>query len=141
MKDYRVRYWEQDGQESYVEFETMEQAQIFYNSLDGMAEIQKYVEEIHAYEAVVYPTFEFWGGMPMKKIDAKIAEIKKLQEEIDRRTKVEQEAEKLISQCRFEKAMELLATLYWKVVAATYEDVTQDNQIKQGIGVRKYRKF
>ncbi len=59
MKDYRVRYWEQDGQESYVEFETMEQAQIFYNSLDGMAEIQKYVEEIHAYEAVVYPTFEF----------------------------------------------------------------------------------
>lgn len=48
----------------------------------------------------------------MKKIDAKIAEIKKLQEEIDHRTKVEQEAEKLISQCRFQKAMELLATLY-----------------------------
>lgn len=59
MKDFRVRYWEQDGQESYIEFDTMEQAQQFYDSLDGMAEIQKYVEAIHAYEAVVYPTFEF----------------------------------------------------------------------------------
>ncbi len=47
----------------------------------------------------------------MKKIDAKIAEIKKLQTEIDRRTKVEQEAEKRICQCRFEEAMKLLATL------------------------------
>ena len=59
MKDYRVKYWEQDGQESYIEFDNMEQAQIFYDSLNGMAEIQKYVEAIHAYEAVVYPTFEF----------------------------------------------------------------------------------
>lgn len=58
MKDYRVRYWEQDGQESYIEFGTIEQAQLFYDSLNGMAEIQKYVEAIHAYEAVVYPTFE-----------------------------------------------------------------------------------
>lgn len=49
--------------------------------------------------------------MVMKKIDARIAEIKKLQTEIDHRTKVEQEAEKLICQCRFEKAMKLLATL------------------------------
>ncbi len=59
MKDYRVRYWEQDGQESYLEFDTVEQAQIFYDSLNGMAEIQKYVEAVHAYETVVYPTFEF----------------------------------------------------------------------------------
>lgn len=47
----------------------------------------------------------------MKKIDARIAEIKKLQTEIDHRTKVEQEAEKLICQCRFEEAMKLL--LLW----------------------------
>ena len=53
----------------------------------------------------------FRGGMVMKKIDARIAEIKKLQTEIDHRTKVEQEAEKLICQCRFEEAMKLLATL------------------------------
>lgn len=47
----------------------------------------------------------------MKKIDAKIVEIAKLQEEIDHRTKVEQEAEKLICQCRFEEAIKILATL------------------------------
>lgn len=40
-----------------------------------------------------------------------IAEIKKLQSEIDRRTKKEQEAETLICQCRFSEAVELLATL------------------------------
>ncbi|MCM1101922.1 MAG: hypothetical protein NC398_11125 [Acetatifactor muris] len=59
MKDYRVRYWEQDGQESYMEFNTMEQAQLFYDSLNGMAEIQKYAEETHRYEMVLPPTFEF----------------------------------------------------------------------------------
>lgn len=40
-----------------------------------------------------------------------IAEIKKLQSEIDRRTKIEQEAEALICQCRFSEAVRLLATL------------------------------
>lgn len=40
-----------------------------------------------------------------------IAEIKKLQSEIDRRTKIEQEAEALICQCRFSEAVKLLATL------------------------------
>ena len=30
----------------------------FYNSLDGKAEVQRYVEERHEYEAFVYPTFE-----------------------------------------------------------------------------------
>lgn len=48
---------------------------------------------------------------PMKKIDEKIVEIKRLQAELDHRTKVEQEAEKLICQCRFEEANALLATL------------------------------
>ena len=41
-----------------MEFETREEAQAFYDSLDGKAEIQRYVEEIHDYEVVVYPTFE-----------------------------------------------------------------------------------
>lgn len=40
-----------------------------------------------------------------------IAEIKKLQAELDYRTKVEEEVEKLICQSRFEEAMNLLATL------------------------------
>lgn len=61
MKKYRVRFWhqDQDGREDFLECDTMEQAQQFYDSLDGMAEIQQYVEEAHVYEAVVYPTFEF----------------------------------------------------------------------------------
>lgn len=61
MKEYRVRYWPegQDGRTEYMEFDTREQAQEFYDSLDGMAEIQRYVEEIHDYEAVVYPTLEY----------------------------------------------------------------------------------
>ncbi len=60
MKEYRVKYWleDQDGREEYMEFGSVEQAQAFYDSLDGKAEIQKYVEEIHDYEVVVYPTFE-----------------------------------------------------------------------------------
>lgn len=47
----------------------------------------------------------------MKKIDRKIEEIKKIQEEIDHRTQVEKEAEALICQCRFEEAIALLDTL------------------------------
>lgn len=60
MKEYRVKYWreDEDGRAGYIEFETREGAQVFYNSLGGRAEIQQYVEEIHAYETVVYPTFE-----------------------------------------------------------------------------------
>lgn len=60
MKGYRVRYWleDQDGREEHMEFDTMEQAQAFYNGLGGRAEIQKYIEEYHGYEAVVHPTFE-----------------------------------------------------------------------------------
>ena len=47
----------------------------------------------------------------MKKIDRKIEEIKKMQEELYHRTQVEQEAEALIFQCRFEEAIALLDTL------------------------------
>ena len=47
----------------------------------------------------------------MKGIDKKIAEIKKLQAELDHRSKVEYEAEQLICLCRFEEAVALLATL------------------------------
>lgn len=60
MKEYRVRFWHQagDGREEYMEFDSPEQAQAFYDGLDGKAEIQRYVEEIHDYEVVVYPTIE-----------------------------------------------------------------------------------
>ena len=47
----------------------------------------------------------------MKEIDKKIAEIRAIQAEGDRRTKIEQEAERLISQCRFEEAVARLAEL------------------------------
>ncbi len=47
----------------------------------------------------------------MDDIDRKIIEIQKLQSEIDRRTRVEREAEALICQCRFSEAVKLLATL------------------------------
>ncbi len=41
MKPFRVRYWHQDedGREDHLEFDTIEQAQVFYDSLDGQAEI------------------------------------------------------------------------------------------------------
>lgn len=61
MKQYRVRFWhgDQDGREDSMECDSMEQAMELYDSFGGMAEIQKYVEEINDYEAIVYPTFEF----------------------------------------------------------------------------------
>lgn len=40
-----------------------------------------------------------------------VQEIKELQNLLDYRTKVENEAIKLISNCEFEKAIELLATI------------------------------
>lgn len=51
------------------------------------------------------------GKGSMEDIDRKIIEIQKLQSEIDHRTRIEQEAEALICQCRFSEAVELLATL------------------------------
>ncbi len=61
MKEFRVRFWHQDedGREEVVEFDTQEQAQDFYDSLDGKAEIQKYVDRLHTYETIVGPTYEF----------------------------------------------------------------------------------
>lgn len=47
----------------------------------------------------------------MKRIDDQIAEIKALQARIDHRTEVEQQAEALICQCRFEETLALLAAL------------------------------
>ena len=38
MKEYRVRFWQQEG--------------------DGKAEIQKYVDRLHAYETIVGPRYE-----------------------------------------------------------------------------------
>ena len=60
MNGYRVRYWlaDQDGREEYMEFGTMEQAQVFYDSLDGMAEIQEWSEMWGRWWTVVPPEFE-----------------------------------------------------------------------------------
>lgn len=43
-------------------------------------------------------------------MEEKLQEIKKLQEELDHRTKIENEAIRLIEECRLEEAIELLAT-------------------------------
>ena len=40
-----------------------------------------------------------------------LEEVKKLQEELDYRTRIENEAIELISQCKFEEAQELLKTI------------------------------
>ena len=60
VKEYRVKFWrsDEDGREDYLEFDSEDQAMEFYNSLDGKAEVQRYVEGRHEYEAFVYPTFE-----------------------------------------------------------------------------------
>lgn len=44
-------------------------------------------------------------------MEEKLQEIKKLQEEIDHRAEIENEAIKLISECKFKEAIELLATI------------------------------
>lgn len=41
----------------------------------------------------------------------RIEEIKRLQAEVDHRHQVEDEAVKLISECRFEEAIKILATI------------------------------
>ena len=47
----------------------------------------------------------------MKSIDKKVQEIRDLQAELDRRSETEGQASRLISECRFKEAMELLNTL------------------------------
>ncbi len=59
VKGYRVKFWQNDGTEEHLEFDSMERAQTFYDSLDGLAEIQQYSEERHGYEAIIYPEFEY----------------------------------------------------------------------------------
>ena len=59
MDRYRVKYWCEDGAECHIGFDSLEQAQGFYDSLEGLAEIQQYNEEWHKYEALVYPEFEY----------------------------------------------------------------------------------
>ncbi len=59
MKEYRVRYWGLDGGDEFMEFDTMEQAREFYDSLDGLAEIQKHDAAKHVYEMVLPPEFEY----------------------------------------------------------------------------------
>ena len=60
VKGYRVKYWNGDGDggEDYMECDREDQAMGCYNSLDGKAEVQRYIGERHEYEAFVYPTFE-----------------------------------------------------------------------------------
>ena len=47
----------------------------------------------------------------MNKIDKRLELLKKLQAEMDRRTQVEEEVYRLISNCEFVKANDLLKTL------------------------------
>lgn len=54
MDKYRVKYWCEDGAEGYVGFDSFALAEAFYNSLDGLAEIQQYNKDSQAYGAVVY---------------------------------------------------------------------------------------
>lgn len=47
----------------------------------------------------------------MNKIDKMILEVKELQDLLNHRTKIENQAIKLIEECKFEEAIELLATI------------------------------
>ena len=60
MKPYRVRYWhdDEDGREDFMEFDTLEQAEEFYSSLDGQAALQKWNEKWHGWWAGWGPEFE-----------------------------------------------------------------------------------
>ena len=54
MDKYRVKYWNEDGAEGYVGFDSLVLAEAFYSSLDDLAEIQQYNEDSQTYGAVVY---------------------------------------------------------------------------------------
>lgn len=49
--------------------------------------------------------------MKKDKYDDMIKEIKELQDLLDHRTRIENEAIKLIEECKFNEAIELLATI------------------------------
>ena len=59
FKQYQVKYWGDGGEVIFRGFDAMKQAQDFYDSLDGKAEIQKYNDYLRCYESTVYPTFEY----------------------------------------------------------------------------------
>lgn len=57
MKEYRASFIGENGKECRIDFDTMEQAQEFY---DGRTEtaIQKYDSKSGKWEDVLYPTYE-----------------------------------------------------------------------------------
>ena len=59
MKEFRVMYWGQDGRAEFMEFDSMEQAQAFYDSLGGEATIQRWDPELSIHIDVLYPVFEY----------------------------------------------------------------------------------
>ncbi|MCI9095504.1 MAG: hypothetical protein HFI95_04720 [Lachnospiraceae bacterium] len=58
MKEYRASFTGQDGKTCYKYFDTMEQAQEFYDSRTETV-IQKLNPETGEYEDAVYPIYEF----------------------------------------------------------------------------------
>lgn len=68
----------------------------------------------------------------MKKADRKAELLKKLQKELDRRTQVEKEAVKLISNGECEKACELLNTLDDNVVKDIEQELDRLNTDVEG---------
>lgn len=58
MKGYRAKFTGENGRECCKEFDTMEQAQEFYNSRTETV-IQKYDLESGKWEDVMYPVYEF----------------------------------------------------------------------------------
>lgn len=61
----------------------------------------------------------------MKKADKKAELIRKLQEELDQRTQVEEEAIRLMENCEFEKAQELLGSLDDSIVKEIERELEQ----------------
>ncbi len=58
-KAYRVRYFAKCGAVRYQKFDSLEEAQAFYDSLNGVAEIQRRVDGSDQYEMHLPPTLEF----------------------------------------------------------------------------------
>lgn len=57
MKEYRAKFTGENGRECCEEFDTMEQAQEFYDSRTGTV-IQKLNPETGTWEDVLYPVYE-----------------------------------------------------------------------------------
>ena len=58
MKEFRAKFIGEDGREQCKEFDTMEEAQEFYDSHLEVA-IQRLNPETGVYEDVLWPTYEF----------------------------------------------------------------------------------